>query len=116
MTDNQTSAAFPRVVRKNVPAARKTSVEILSTETFQPHCSGFREVKAEKIGPCLSQAEEPVNALSRLDDHIIRPDFYDCKRIVARFFAIPLPDPPTKNSCIKLLQNSSAVKMLKPVK
>lgn len=37
-----------------------------SLVTFQPHCSGFIEVKAEKVGPCRSQA------LARLHRFLLR--------------------------------------------
>jgi hypothetical protein len=48
-----------------------------SLETFQPHCSGFKEVKAEKVGPCPSQAFKPVRFPARTITS------YSCKNSIA---------------------------------
>lgn len=82
-----------------------------SSETFQPHCSGFKEVKAEKVGPCLSQAFKPMHS-SRSDDHILFPQEFDCKRSAARFFqrqlCCPQPDLAVANCC----ENVTSIKCL----
>jgi hypothetical protein len=47
-----------------------------------------------------------------LDDHIIRPDFFDCKRIVTQFLARLVAARPTKNGCSNSLQKFGAIKSL----
>ena len=77
----------------------KNLYRIIRTETFQPHCSGFREVKAEKVGPCQSRAMATLTSHSARDDHIIRRDFSDCKAIVSVSANLVAKRSPAKNHC-----------------